>query len=39
VAAQDSDHRQEFVVELPRRIETGEAPDWQGATTYNIGNF
>jgi len=26
-------------VKVPRRIETGEAPGWQGATMENIGNI
>ena len=29
----------EPVVKVPRRIETGEAPGWQGATMENIGNI
>jgi hypothetical protein len=31
--------REEPVVEVPRRTETGEAPGRPGATTENIGNM
>ena len=36
---EDDQQRQQPVVEVWRRTETGEAPRWQGATTENIGNI